>query len=259
MDAFQQRNLEDEEIGVRQRMQCFYLPLFRDFCRVQGLKADQVRVLDCGCGNGLSVDCLEEAGFAAYGVDNATLRYQQWSGRSRLSMADGTRLPFAGASFDIVMSCGVLKHVGVAEASEPVYQVEPLPDQAERRRRFLAECLRVLRPGGVLYVDHPNGAFPIDFWHTRHGTRPRFHGRSESFLPTVKEVRGLTKTVEATCRVEALSPAGRFVFRRTARHWYGAVLTAFAKLFFALLRYPPFSPLAGSALNPYLVLRITRP
>lgn len=264
--AAQLQHLQDEEIGVRYRMQHFYLPLFRDFCLAKQLNPGQVRVLDCGCGNGLSVECLAEAGLWAFGIDAWTLRYRQWKERRRLErakfcQADATRLPFADSSFDIVFSCGLLEHIGVFEEIRIDYEITPLPDQASLRQRFLAECLRVLRPGGLLYIDHPNGAFPIDFWHNHYNRsgRARFHWPWEKFLPTLKEVVTLAHAVDPDCRVEAISPAGRFTFRRSTRRWYGKLFARPLELYFELLRYFPFSLLAGSPLNPYLVIRITRP
>src|SRR4029078_12901295 len=47
--------------------------------------------------------------------------------------ADGTRLPFAPASFDVVLSHAVIEHVADADAS-------------------LAEGRRVLKPGGWMYL-----------------------------------------------------------------------------------------------------------
>ena len=132
-----------------------------------------------------------------------------------------------------------------------------MPDQIEQPRRFLAECLRVLRRPGVLYLDHPNGAFPIDFWHCDYRGRPRFHAPWEPFLPTYREVVRLAHAADPDCQAEVLSPAGRFVYRRLARRWYGKLLHAPLQLWFGLLRYWPFSRLAASPLNPYLVLRIT--
>lgn len=260
--AAHRRNLEDEEIGVRHRMEHFYLPLFREFCCAQRLDRGRVRVLDCGCGSGLSVDSLAEAGFFAFGIDSWTLRYQQWRERPRLlgscfCQADATALPFADACFDIVFSCGLLEHIGVAEQCTPTYQVVPLPNRMQLRHRFVAECLRVLRRPGVLYLDHPNGAFPVDFWHNDYRGRPRFHRPSEKFLPTFEEVTALARAVDPRCRIEAVTPAGRFTFRRATRRWYGKFLAGPLQLYFQLLRYPALSLLAGSPLNPYLVLRIT--
>ena len=255
--------LEDEVIGVRHRMQHFYLPLFHEFCRVHQLHPARVRVLDCGCGNGVSVECLRQAGFWACGIDAWELRCEQWKVLPRLwgsffCQAEATRLPFADACFDMVFSCGLLEHIGVTEWADPRYHVVPRADQAELRRQFVVECLRVLRNPGALYIDHPNGAFPVDFWHNDNRGRPRFHRTSEKFLPTFNEVVRLAHAADLTCRVEALSPADHFTFRRASRRWYGALFKGPLQLYFKLLRYHPFSYLATSALNPYLVLRITR-
>lgn len=256
-------NLHDEEIGVRHRIQHFYLPLFREFCCARGLEIARTRVLDCGCGNGVSVEILAEAGFRACGIDGLTPRCRQWSERPPLAratfcQAEATHVPFADASFDIILSCGLLEHIGVEEYCDTRYRVTALPHQAENRRQFLAECLRVLCRGGVLYLDHPNGAFPIDFWHNDGASRPRWHRATERFLPKFEEVAALARSVDAACRVEALSPAGRFTFRRARRHWYGKLFGPPLDLYLHILRYRPFSFLARSPFNPYLVLRITR-
>jgi SAM-dependent methyltransferase len=257
------RNLEDEEIGVRYRILNFYLPLFQDFCKARQLDAQQVRVLDCGCGGGTSVEYLADAGFQAVGIDIAQFREEQWKQRAHTPrvtfvQADAVSLPFAAGSFDIVLSSGMLEHIGVIEEFAPRYSVTPVPDQKARRRNFLAECLRVLRDGGVLFIDHPNGRFPIDFWHNDYRSRPRWHWPGEKFLPSFTEVTRLAKSIDASCRIEPISPAGRFTFRRSERRWYGKALTGPLELFFRLLRHRRFAALAGSALNPYLVIRIVR-
>ncbi len=244
-------------------MRHFYVPLFHEFCRTQQVDPASVRVLDCGCGNGISVECLRRAGFVAYGIDAEAFRCEQWKEPRRLPgillcRADALHLPFTEASFDIVFSCGLLEHIGVAEWADPEYHVVATPDQPELRRLFIRESLRVLRRPGVLYLDHPNGAFPIDFWHSDSGGRPRFHRPSEKFLPSFREVCELVRAADPSCFLEALSPAGRFVFRRATRHWYGKIFRGPLQLYFEMLRYRPFAWLAGTPLNPFLVLRITR-
>ncbi len=97
------------------------------------------RVLDVGCGNGWSTSLLSEAGHDAYGVDLHThaLEVGQASRRVRYAAADGRRLPFADAVFDVVGMYQVLEHI-------------PEPEAA------LAEAVRVLRPGGRLVVVGPH-------------------------------------------------------------------------------------------------------
>ena len=257
------RNLADEEVGTRYRILNYYLPLFQDFCKSRKVNLHQVRILDCGCGGGASVEYLADAGFHALGIDIAQFRREQWkqyehAPRVTFVQADAVNLPFADKSFDIVLSSGMLEHIGVDEECEPRYRVRPLPDQSHRRRTFLAECLRVLQPQGVLYLDHPNGSFPVDFWHNDYRSRPRVHWPSEKFLPTFTEVSQLAKSVEPNCLIEAISPAGRFTFRRSHRRWYGKLLAAPMEFYFRLLRHKLLADFAGSPLNPYLVIRIER-
>ena len=123
------RNLEDEELGVRYRILNYYLPLFQNYYRSRGLQPGQVRILDCGCGGGASVEFLANAGFHGVGIDIAPFRREQWKERVSSScvsfvQADATHLPFPDASFDIVLSSGMLEHIGVAEEWTPGYPCE---------------------------------------------------------------------------------------------------------------------------------------
>lgn len=249
------QGLRHEEAGARSRIEDFYLPLISP-----RRGSAPLRVLDSGCGNGLSVDLLNEAGCRAWGNDVSRLRKWQWrerASRHRLVVADSRKLPFADGSFDAVLSSGVLEHVGVEEEGGGAYRVRPLPGRDAERRAFLAELLRLLGPGGELYLDFPNGAFPIDFWH---GTKPggaRFHRRSEGFLPTVKEVRGHLRAL-GDYRLAAISPHRRLRMRQVGRHWYGRWLRWPMTALLRLSTFPPFRFLAASPLNPYLVLRVRR-
>jgi SAM-dependent methyltransferase len=99
------------------------------------------RVLDAGCGGGgTALSLAEEAGFAV-GLDldarfrgsGTRLAAERGVARVAFLQGDGTRLPFAPGAFDLVFSHSVIEHVASAEA-------------------YLAECHRVLRTGGVLYL-----------------------------------------------------------------------------------------------------------
>lgn len=243
--------LDREMDGAVARIRDYYLPK---------VGASPLRVLDAGCGNGVSVDLLCEAGHDAYGIDLSALRRWQWRERrhrDHLAVADGAQLPFADGFFDVVLCSGVLEHIGVAELGGERYQVTVLPERDAARRAFLSSLLRVLKPGGALYLDFPNGAFPIDFWHNARGGAARFHSPREGFLPTVREVEVLARTIDSQISVRSISPNGRLRFRQVRQHWYGHVFAAPMQLFFSLMDWAPV--LTRTTLNPFLVLRLTKP
>jgi SAM-dependent methyltransferase len=98
------------------------------------------RVLDVGCGNGYVLAQYAQHGAHVYGVDLteraidlARRRFHLAGLEGEFTHIDGTRLPFADASFDIVCSMGVLHHIP-----------DPTP--------LVSELKRVLRPGGELVV-----------------------------------------------------------------------------------------------------------
>ena len=98
------------------------------------------RVLDAGCGEGYGTDRLSAVAAETTGVDleepvirRAASRYP----RARFEAANLVSLPYAGASFDAVVSLQVIEHL-------------------HSPQEFLAECARILAPGGVLIVSTPN-------------------------------------------------------------------------------------------------------
>ncbi|MWA01997.1 methyltransferase domain-containing protein [Actinomadura sp. LD22] len=93
-------------------------------------------VVDVGCGTGIVTARLRGAGRRVVGVDRAAgmLAFAvRRLGAGNAVLADAGRLPFADDSCDVVVTMWLLHLVGRKEAD-----------------RILAECARVLRPGGVL-------------------------------------------------------------------------------------------------------------
>ncbi len=236
--------LAAEVAGSRWRIEKFYMRFLE-----RGAS-----VLDCGCGNGVSVDVLNERGFDAWGVDLSALRKWQWrdrTSRRKLGVSNALALPFADGSFDDVISSGVIEHIGVEETGGASYRVRPLPERDALRQKFVDELLRVTKPGGRVFIDCPNGAFPIDFWHGGEGGRARWHSRDEGFLPTFAQIQ-----VWARGSARPISPHKRFAFKQVGQHWYGRIFAAPMAALFATMALVPF--LARTALNPYLVVEIRK-
>ncbi len=109
------------------------------------------RLLDVGCGTGHHMARMRARGFDASGVDGSPemLAFaRQNNPGSDIRPSDVDTLPFADASFDVVMSIEVLRYV-------------PDPHGAIR------EMARVLRPGGIALVTaaprlNLNGYWPIN-------------------------------------------------------------------------------------------------
>ena len=106
-----------------------------------------VKILDVGCGHGFVHPLLMAAGHDVTGVEIA----EQVLSIARTANPDvqylpydGTTLPFADASFDVVTAMCVIHHVPV-----PQWQA------------FSRELRRMLRPGGVIVIFEHNPLNPV--------------------------------------------------------------------------------------------------
>lgn len=136
------------------------------------------RVLDYGCGAGEVVEGLRDAGLDAVGADvfyagndaRAQVEQRGLLGKTIFEIVDG-RLPFAGATFSLIVSNQVLEHVTDLDA-------------------VLDEIARVLAPGGTFLA-----LFPAkEVWREGHCGIPfvhRFAPSSRLRLPYMRAMRAL--------------------------------------------------------------------
>lgn len=115
-------------------------------------------ILEAGCGEGYGADLIADVAARVIGLDydegavaHVRARYPRVDARTGNLAA----LPLADAAVDVVVNFQVIEH---------------LWDQGQ----FIAECARVLRPGGTLMVSTPNRITfspgrdtPINPFHTR--------------------------------------------------------------------------------------------
>jgi SAM-dependent methyltransferase len=115
-------------------------------------------VLEAGCGEGYGADLIADVARRVIGLDYDESAVAHVRARyPRVEMLHGNlaELPLADGTVDVVVNFQVIEH---------------LWDQGQ----FVAECLRVLRPGGVLLMSTPNRITfspgrdtPINPFHTR--------------------------------------------------------------------------------------------
>ena len=101
-----------EEVSNEYTARNYWVPLFTE---LKGQIDRPLRILSLGCGTGVEVDILCEAGFNCVGIDCGN-RPQAWENRAypeRLFLANGMNLPFEDGIFDIVFCGCVFPHVGV--------------------------------------------------------------------------------------------------------------------------------------------------
>ena len=113
-------------------------------------------ILDVGCGLGTYVQAFRRFSHDVHGVDIDAEKVVEGSRQlPNLCVAPAEALPYAGGTFDVVLSHEVIEHV-------------------KDDRQAVAEAVRVLRPaGGRLVIWAPNRLYPFE----THGAywRGRYH------------------------------------------------------------------------------------
>ncbi len=132
--------------------------------------AKEKTVLDVACGTGYGVDYMAKKGAkrvvgADISAEAANYAWERY-GRGRETDfvgADGLKLPFVDDSFDAVVSFETIEHI-------------------RQYGKFLAECRRVLKVGGLLVCSTPNRRIfspnlpkPINTFHVKEFWPDEFH------------------------------------------------------------------------------------
>jgi len=107
---------------------------------VLGRGASAVKLLDVGCSSGAFLMIARELGFEAEGVEISP------------EASDAARR----AGFRV--HTGLLEEAGYPDASFDAIALVELLEHLREPRALLAECRRLLRPGGVVMATTPNGA-----------------------------------------------------------------------------------------------------
>lgn len=108
-------------------------------CLKKYLKKDS-KILDAGCGTGGTILALRQSGFTnTFGVDKSLVALSYCKNRKlrNTCYGDVNKLSFNNNSFDAIICLDVLYHKGV----NPVLAVN--------------EFTRILKPGGILYLQEP--------------------------------------------------------------------------------------------------------
>ena len=131
-----------------------------------GIKDPQgLRLLEVGFKEGLFLQVCRQAGIETVGLEVQPDYYKSLHRREpdfELMLYNGGVIPLPDASFDIIVSYQVLEHVGSLETT-------------------LAECVRLLKPGGVMYHVFPNyrsfyeGHYKVLWWPFLNQTTGRWY------------------------------------------------------------------------------------
>jgi SAM-dependent methyltransferase len=120
------------------RFQAYQGCLILRYFEKRGIKVQEHRVLDLGCGSGGYSQVLRAAGAQVLSVDKQFPR----SILCPFVLADGQALPFMAKSFSLVFCASLIEHI-------------------PRPMALLKEIRRVLVPGGLSYLSFPPFYSPL--------------------------------------------------------------------------------------------------
>ncbi len=251
--------LEHEFSTTYDRFIRYFLPFLRKY-----YPSENTSVLMLGCGGGADLIAVADGGYEnVIGVDIGwRSRYWREKGHSpeNFFVADGKALPFGDNSFDVVISLGVIEHVGAKGDTSELYE-----DYFEQRLSFIKEGMRVLKEGGSFIVSCPNRFFPIDFQHNiskskffkfvADKTGLSFHSPFNKMLLSYFDIDKLAESAGGfKTNVMPLKNYLGLNFRNSP---FLRPLSPFLKFLFAVFDFFP-SFVRKSFLNPYMISSIVK-
>ena len=154
-------SVSDSSLELRQRMREFYETsesykklldahdetYLRHYVELVSRHAPAgAKILDLGCGNGVSSRLLNQAGYDVVGTDISPLFLddaRKWeNSKLRYDVCDVLELPYEDGSFDVICSNELVEHLPDVETA-------------------LSEMVRVVRNGGIVVISGPNLCSPI--------------------------------------------------------------------------------------------------
>lgn len=247
------RHLDNEGGGEAARAR--FAAIHATLSKAMGSRAAPLDVADIGCGAGAQCRLWAERGHRAYGIDiNKALialarkRAGEMGLEIGFDVAAATALPWPDQSMDLCLVPELLQHV---------------PDW----RACLAEAVRVLRPGGALYISTSNVMCPVQeefklplySWYPgflkRHyedlaaTSRPELAGYAAHPAVNWFTFYGLRRHLachglSAIDRFEMSDPAGQSLLRRAA---------------LALVRASPLLRFCAHVATPYTIVLAFKP
>lgn len=248
-DATNEAMVRSEEASNRDTVANYWAPLLR---RLWPDPATSPRILSVGCGIGMDVEALRYHGFDVMGIDSGN-RSRWWSERKvrdRLVLANGMKLPFEDDTFDVAFCGCVYPHVGVIGDSNRI-----APTFRADRLSLAQEMIRVLKPGGRIFVGSPNRHFPLDLFHGRERGDyvPRLNPPWSEFLLSVGDYRRLFDAAGAP-GTRPLAVRGYWGFLGLRKTLKGRLMTLPLRFVFWLVSLPAMAFLRGSFISPWIVV-----
>jgi SAM-dependent methyltransferase len=196
-----------------------------------------------------------------YGLD-VPLKAPQWAeagvDNQRFVCGDGAKLPFKDDSFDVVLSFGVIEHIGTVDGNWRLRG-----DYRQQRQAYASEIVRVTRGGGMMIIGCPNKSCPID---PAHGQPAENRIRSfifrktglnlhrtwgDYYLPSHREVR---QFFSGTHTFRSLPLKGYFAFGKFKKF---PVLRPIESMVRGWVEDMP-QWAANSCLNPFIMVQMTK-